>query len=320
VRSGQPYGGGPCNEHNYTTGLLHFYYLTGDPQARDAVASLADWVPAMDDGRRHALGIFDRGATGLATCTGDFGYHGPGRGAANSINALLDALELTGDFAHLEYAERLIRRCVHPHDDVAGRDLLEPERRWSYTVFLMTLVRYLELKRLRTEDDDMFAYAQASLVRYANWMLEHEMPYFDQREKLEYPTEAWAAQELRKANVLRLAARYVAEPAPASRMLERGNHLAERAWADLRRFTTRASMRSLAVCMREGLCDAWLRSAPEEFFPPLRGHRDFGRPEQFEPQRARVRRQLRTAGGLSRAIVKLANPWSMARLWTALRQ
>src|SRR5262249_15814724 len=23
---GRPYGGGPCNEHNYTTGLLHYYY------------------------------------------------------------------------------------------------------------------------------------------------------------------------------------------------------------------------------------------------------------------------------------------------------
>ena len=27
---GGPYGGGPCDEHNYTTGLLHYYYLTGD--------------------------------------------------------------------------------------------------------------------------------------------------------------------------------------------------------------------------------------------------------------------------------------------------
>ncbi len=44
------YGGGPSNEHNYPTGLLNYYYLTGDPQAREAVLGLAGWVVAMDDG------------------------------------------------------------------------------------------------------------------------------------------------------------------------------------------------------------------------------------------------------------------------------
>ena len=43
-------------------------------------------------------------------------------------------------------------------------------------------------------------------------MVEHERPYLDHPEQLEYPTETWAAQELRKANVLRWAARYADEP------------------------------------------------------------------------------------------------------------
>jgi hypothetical protein len=103
-------------------------------------------------------------------------------------------------------------------------------------------------------------------------------------------------------------------------MLDRGQELAERAWADLRRFTTRASMRSLAICMREGPCDAWLRSTREESFPRAPGHEDFAPPEPFEPQKARVLRRLRTAGGWSRAIMRLANPRSVARLWTALRE
>ena len=43
VRPGDhSYGGGPGNTHNYTTGLLHYYYCTGDPAAREAVVSLAD--------------------------------------------------------------------------------------------------------------------------------------------------------------------------------------------------------------------------------------------------------------------------------------
>jgi len=90
------YGGGPCNEHNYTTGLLHYYFLTGDPNARAAVLGLADWVVNMDDGRRNLLGLIDGGPTGRASCTRDLGYHGPGRGCGNSVNALLDGWLASG--------------------------------------------------------------------------------------------------------------------------------------------------------------------------------------------------------------------------------
>ena len=107
--AGRNYGGGPCNEHNYTTGLLHYYYLTGNPQARDTVLCLADWVIAMDDGRRTVLGLIDRGATGSASSTTEPDYHGPGRGCGNSVNALLDAWLLTCDRGYLDKAEQLIR-------------------------------------------------------------------------------------------------------------------------------------------------------------------------------------------------------------------
>ncbi len=43
-KPGQSYGGGPSCEHNYTTGLLHYHFLTGSPEARESVLSLADWV------------------------------------------------------------------------------------------------------------------------------------------------------------------------------------------------------------------------------------------------------------------------------------
>src|SRR5207253_1959466 len=132
------YGGGPASAHNFTTGLLHYHYLTGDPDARAAVLSLADWVVNTDDGRRNVLGKADAG-----------------------------------------------------------------------------------------EIDRPYAYAQASLVTYAAWMADHEVPYFDQAEKLEFPTESWAAQELRKANVLRLAAAHADEPL-RSRMVRRGTELADR--------------------------------------------------------------------------------------------
>ena len=49
------YGGGPGAEHNYTSGLLLYHYLTGDRRAREAVIQLSDWVIAMDDGAQTVL-------------------------------------------------------------------------------------------------------------------------------------------------------------------------------------------------------------------------------------------------------------------------
>src|SRR5207249_2412935 len=140
------YGGGPSSNHNFTTGLLHYYYLTGDPGARDAVLSLANWVIHMDDGARSVFRLLDDGPTGLASFTCQLDYQGPGRGAGNSINALLDGWLLTSNGAYLTKAETILRRCINPADDVAGRDLLNVEVRWSYTMFLSTLARYLQLK------------------------------------------------------------------------------------------------------------------------------------------------------------------------------
>lgn len=317
---GRPYGGGPGPEHNYATGLLHYYYLTGNRDALAAVLGLADWVIAMDDGRRTALGPLDPGPTGVASATVSPDYHGPGRGAANSIGALLDGWLASGDRKYLDKAEELVRRTIHPADDVAARDLLEIEARWSYTMHLAAIARYLELKIELGELDFMYAYAQRGLVHYAAWMVEHERPYFDRPEKMQYPTEAWAVQEFRKANVLRLAARHAGEPL-RSRCLERGRELADRAWQDLLRFESKNTARAIAVMMIEGGRDSFFRVAAEPPAPkPLECH-DFGRPEAFVPQRERVKRSLRTPAGLARAACRLANPLSwlrMARsLWAA---
>jgi hypothetical protein len=306
-KPGQAYGGGPSNEHNYTTGLLHYHYLTGDPEARDAVLSLADWVVRMDDGRLTLLGLVDEGPTGLASQTREPGYHGPGRGAGNSINALLDGWLLTQERHYLEHAEKLIRRCIHPRDDIASRNLLDIENRWSYTVLLVVLSRYLDLKAEAGELDENYAYARASLVHYGTWMAEHEKPYFDHPEKLEYPTETWAAQELRKANVLRLVARHVEEPL-RSRFRARGEELAERAWSDLLRFESRFTTRPQALVLIEGLRDAMLRGTLAESAPEGPTVPDFGAPEEFVPQKQRVKALLKSPAGLAQMALRLLNP------------
>lgn len=299
-RPGVPYGGGPGAEHNYATGLLHDYYLTGERQALEAVIGLADWVVAMDDGSRTVFSLLDDGPTGLATATDSPDYHGPGRGAANSINVLLDGYQATGRRAYLAKAEELIRRTIHPEDDIAARELLNVEARWSYTMYLAALAHYLDAKAEQGELDFMYAYAQASLVHYARWMAEHERPYFDHPEDLEYPTEAWAAQEFRKANALRLAAKHAEEPLRA-RLLARGGELADRAWCDLLRFESRHVARAIAVLMVEGMKDCYFRVAAETPAPRPNQSYDFGQPERFVPQRRRVLARLKTPRGLVQA-------------------
>ncbi len=315
---GGPYGGGPGSAHNFTTGLLHYYYLTGDPAAHDAVLSLANWVVNMDDGSKNLLGIVDDGPTGLASFTVYVDYQGPGRGCGNSVNALLDAWLLTGHRAYLDKAEALLRRSVHPADDIASRDLLNVEMRWSYTMFFAVVARYLRLKAEAGEQDAAYAYAQASLLHYARWMLDHERPFFDHPENLEYPTETWAAQEFRKANVLRLAAAHADEPLRAQ-LLARGEELAARGWHDLLRFESRTVARAIAMLLTDGTRDAFFRASAPERAPAPFAKYDFGVPETFVPQRRRVLSQLKTASGLLRALTRLADPRNWRRIFSAAR-
>lgn len=293
-RHGQSYGGGPGNEHNFTTGLLYHHFLTGNPQSRDAVLSLANWVINRDDGRLNILGWVDNGPTGLVSFTTDPSYHGPGRGCGLSINALVDAWILTGQRLYIDKAEELIRRSVHPSDDVDARDLLNVELRWSSTVHLSALARYLRIKAEAEEFDTMYAYSRAALLNYAKWMLQHERRYLEHRDQLEFPTETWAAQDFRKANVLRLASGYADEPL-RSQMFDRGNELARQAWGDLTQFESQHTARAVAIVMTEGTIDQFCRLCGnvQLALPPIKDL-EFGSPTCFVTQKQRVKNLMRS--------------------------
>ncbi len=304
---GRPYGGGPGSAHNFTSGLTTYYFLTGDRIVRDAALSLADWVLAMDDGVNNVLGLIDDGPTGLASSTADPAFHGPGRGPGLSINALLDGWLLSGHRAYLDKVEELIGRVVHPSDDREARDLLNVELRWSYTIFLMVVDRYLRIKAELGEMDIRYAYGRSCLLHYAAWMVKHELPYFDQKEQLEYPTETWAAQELRKANVLRLASAYADEPL-RSQLRSRGDALADRGWVDLLAFDSRHVARALAIVMVEGTCDDWLRRNNVATLPCPNDVFEFGSPSSFVPQKHRVMRRLKAPSGWAAILLRLVRP------------
>lgn len=300
-RSGSS-GGGPSAEHNYTTGLLLHFFLTGCEQSRQAVLQLADWVIDMDDGRKSRFRWVDRHDTGNASATRSLNFQGPGRGAGNSINALLDAHRLTNDHRYLEKAETLIARCVHPGDDIAALGLLDVENRWSYTVFLQVLGKYLEHKAERGEIDARFEYARHVLINYAAWMSVSERPYLDAPEHLEFPTETWAAQDLRKAAVFEFAARYSAEPAQQSTFVADAARFVDRSIAYLRDSPTARRTRPIVLLLAYGFQRPY-RESPIVVAdtPPV------WRPKvQFVPQRRRVVRRLALAGaGASAAALLL---------------
>ena len=295
------YGGGPCNEHNYTSGLLHYYYLTGDPESRDAVLELAGWVMSTDDGSNTLLGLVDCGPTGLASSTADPNYHGPGRGAGNSINALLDAYRLTGARKYFAKAEELIQRCVHPKDDLAARGLDDPERRWSYLVFFQVMGKYLDFKADLGEKDYFFHYARESLLHYAAWMVEHEVPYKDVLHKVDIPTETWPAQDIRKCCVLHLAAKY-GPSVDRRKYSDRAAFFFERCLGDLLSFDTAYLTRPLVILTVCGFVHSYFQS--EGRFADFPDHAyDFGLPEEFRPQKARLKATIARRGEVAGRLI-----------------
>jgi len=283
-------GGGPSAEHNYASGFVLHYFLTGDLKSRNAAIGLADWVLAMDDGSRSRFRWIDRGATGLASATASPLYHGPGRGAGHSILALLDGYRLSRNPDYLDKIEELIRRCVHPEDDVDARRLDDIEARWSYTAFLQALGRYLDDKAEFGEIDEDYAYARASLLRYARWMLQHEYIYLQEPQRLEYPTETWAAQELRKACVFRYAMMHAPDD-ERDAFAERASFFHRAALEELARHETKACARPLALLMSHGYQEAYFATHPGVRAPLAAEEPPAGTPERFVPQKVRALRR-----------------------------
>lgn len=309
-------GGGPANEHNYATGLMLCHFLTGSAAARDTALGLARWVIDMDDGNKTVFKWLCRADTGRASMSRDEWYHGPGRGSGNSLSALLDGHQLSGDPAFMAKAEQLIRRVIHPADDVTKRNLLDVENRWFYTMFLHALGKYLDHKAERGELDFMYAYARASLLRYAEWMAEHEVPTLSRPEKLEYPNETWAAQDMRKAEVFRHAARH-ATGAARAKFRERAGFFFTDSVARLTAFPTRTKARPVVLLLSLGHAQAHAEAHPEDAAPaPKEEPRSFGAPEAFVPQKviAKMRAKLLLAAGAAAGALALA-----AGVWLLVR-
>jgi hypothetical protein len=295
-------GGGPANEQNYVAGLALHYFLTGNRTSYETAVGLARWVIDMDDGHKTVFRWLAGGETGLASKSRDANYHGPGRGSGNSLAALIEGHRLTGEPAFLAKAEQLIRRVIHPSDDVPERNLLDVENRWFYTMFLHALGRYLDYKATRGELDAAYAYARESLLHYARWMAAHERPYLEKPEILEYPDVTWAAQDMRKCEVFQFAARH-ASGEEKSKFLERAGFFFRDSVERLTAFETRTLARPVVLLLSLGYTHTHFQKHPDDAAPPPAvAVADFGAPEQFVPQKAKAMRRAKrliAAGGVA---------------------
>ena len=244
-------GGGPSPEHLYASGLKLHYLMSGCPQSRQGALELGQYVIDADDGTRRIFSIIDRDYTGDVSSSGSQHYHGPGRAPGNSMVALMEAFSLTHDRKYLDKCEQLIRRCIHPLDDIQKRRLGDVEHRWFYMVFLHSLCKYLDLKEELGEIDQRFIYARESLLSYVRWAEKNEYPYLDRPELLDFPTETWAAQEMRKSEVFDRAGRFTAEE-ERDRFLERAHHFFQVSVTSLSDFATRTLSRPVVLLMSFG--------------------------------------------------------------------
>jgi len=248
-------GGGPDAEHCYSTGLMLHHFLTGDPRSRQLALQLADWCWLSLRGSQTlsaaALRVFKNGKRLLRDRNVLWPRFPLNRGTGNCLNAAMDAFELTGDGKYLTRAAELIQGAVHPTDNIAERNLLDAETRWSYTVFLAAVGRYLAIKQLWNQLDQDFSHARQSLLVYARWMVDNEYPYLEKPEILEYPNETWAGQDLRKGVVLYYAARF-ADPDERGSFLAKAKFFLDYGLKELCRQATSHYTRPLVLMMQNG--------------------------------------------------------------------
>ena len=190
---------------------------------------------------------------------------------------------------------------MHPDDDPAAIDPLDAENRWSYTVFLQALGKYLEYRAERGLIDAHYEYARAVLLNYAMWMCANERPYLETPEKLEFPNETWAAQDIRKAAVFEFAARHATDDGTRACFLARADGFVDYAIGMLTQGANRHADAPAGVAAGVWIpaADARARRARRRLATVTAFQR-----HSFTPLRQRLAKRLAWAGaGLSAAAV-----------------
>lgn len=245
-------GGGPGSNHCYTTGLLLHYQLTGDESSKETVEQLTKWITHTFEGN----GTFGDMLIALKnhkrkdlknTITQKYPLD---RGTGNYITALIDAFEATTKQSYLDDASLVIKKTISAEDDIASLNLLDIEDNWFYTIFLQATYKYLIIKETNQQFDRSFFYAKQAFIHYCIWMVSFESPYLDNPYRLEYPNHTWAAQDIRKANILYMASYFEADKSLVKQFKNKADELYDYVENTLKNESTRTFTRILTILMQ----------------------------------------------------------------------
>ena len=157
--------------------------------------------------------------------------------------------------------------------------------------------------------DRRFDYARESLLAYARWVRDREVPYRSAFDRVEYPTATWPAHDLRKGVVCGFAARHAPAEERAG-FLQAAERFHDESLAGLMSMEGRACTRPQAIVLQnEPVLRALRRAEPLAAGPT---DRHFGEPSEFVSQKQRVQRMLRTPAGCSRLGLRLLHPRRLA--------
>ncbi|GAW95520.1 MULTISPECIES: hypothetical protein [Colwellia] len=264
-------GGGPGVQHCYTTGLKSYYLLTGNEKAKKAVLQLTDWITYSFEGSNSLLAkLFAIKQSGNPDVKDHISEKYPmDRGTGHYIIALLDAYDLTQQQNYLARAFKVISNTFHPNDDISLRDFDNIEATWFYTVFLQSVGRFLLVKERIKQLDDDFYYARDAMLHYADWMLNNELPYLEQSDKLEFPNTTWAGQDLRRVGIFYMANYY--SPIKNELLLEKAAYFHQHIVNTLQNDTNNDYTRILVLLMQNiGFANFYQYSSSQNDFENIR--------------------------------------------------
>jgi len=267
-------GGGPGGQHCYTAGLLHHHLLTGSESSKQAVFQLCDWMTHIYEGSGTLFSLLiaiknSKSRIDLKNIlTGKYPFD---RGTGYYMNTLMDKFQLTNDRKLIQQVAFIIQNTVHPTDDISSRNLDNVEITWFYTIFFQSVIHFLQIKEELSELDDEFYYARDTLLHYADWMAEHESPYLQKPDILEYPNHTWTAQDIRKVLVLLYADYYSDKPDEKYRL--KAQDIYQYIADNLSTEPTKTYSRILSILMQNAFPHSMLeKSSKVGSFDPVRSY------------------------------------------------
>ena len=286
-------GGGPSADQNYTSGLMLHYFLTGDTASRETVIDSAQYVIDVDDGSKTVFRWLDRGYTGLATASGS--YQLPRAGAQPGQFGQRAAGRVSADrpaAVHRQGGSDHPALCASG----AGHRSARPARRGDQMVLPdVPPVAWASIWTTRRNEISSTGCTPTGARRCCTtrdgWPT-HERPFLDHPEKLVFPTETWAAQDIRKSDIFVWAMQH-AERDERARFLERAQFFFEYATTTLAGMPTKTLARPVILLLSNGWLRSWIEGHPDARRPQGLTTQSFPPMAHFEPQKPRAMRRAK---------------------------